>query len=511
MGIKRCPYCRSLISEQDQYCKNCGTQLLFPEDEEIEEEIPGDRIIEDTRGRGEIPEQELTEEELPEERMEEEVEEVILIDEEAEELEVSISLPETSSQGETPARKTETEGILFPPDEVKVLSEEKSSRQKKIRQLETEDELLKKIKAEVLKEKEAKPVEAGTRGPGLVTQMVEELREKERKKLEQRTSPGPVTRMVEELKKKEDEEEGLEQPPEPGLVTRLVQELEAEESEIRASDSGSRERTAGVIQEPEESSPSLTFETAELEKIGPTVELGRRQVEDFFKVLEEKEKERLKERSRLLEESGEETGEVPSWIKEVKAVSTEILTEGEETSAVEDSKIMETEADKIWPEEGKPSTPTIGFPENITRSPMDFEIKDEDWELATDMRFEREKEEEEFEELGRRDTAETTIFHTGEVGAEEKGVQALPSLGFMNFIKAKVFDLLLIIMFWLISVWMAARSMGTTIFKLFDLAANGLLLYLLILIFFYFFLFYFFIGETLGDRLFREEGEEDLG
>ena len=37
MGIKRCPYCRALISDQDEFCKNCGTRLLFPEDEEIEE------------------------------------------------------------------------------------------------------------------------------------------------------------------------------------------------------------------------------------------------------------------------------------------------------------------------------------------------------------------------------------------------------------------------------------------------------------------------------------------
>lgn len=46
MAIKRCPYCRSIIDEVDRYCNNCGTQLLFPEDESIEEDIPGDRILE---------------------------------------------------------------------------------------------------------------------------------------------------------------------------------------------------------------------------------------------------------------------------------------------------------------------------------------------------------------------------------------------------------------------------------------------------------------------------------
>lgn len=46
MAIKRCPYCRSIIDEVDRYCNSCGTQLLFPEDEEVEEDIPGERIVE---------------------------------------------------------------------------------------------------------------------------------------------------------------------------------------------------------------------------------------------------------------------------------------------------------------------------------------------------------------------------------------------------------------------------------------------------------------------------------
>jgi len=51
MAIRRCPYCKAIIDEQDKYCNNCGTQLLFPEDEHVEEEIPGDRIVEDKEER----------------------------------------------------------------------------------------------------------------------------------------------------------------------------------------------------------------------------------------------------------------------------------------------------------------------------------------------------------------------------------------------------------------------------------------------------------------------------
>lgn len=47
MALKRCPYCGAVIDEKNKNCTNCGTQLLFPEDESIEEDIPGDKIIED--------------------------------------------------------------------------------------------------------------------------------------------------------------------------------------------------------------------------------------------------------------------------------------------------------------------------------------------------------------------------------------------------------------------------------------------------------------------------------
>ncbi len=45
MAIRRCPYCKAIIDESLEYCSNCGTQLLFPEDETIEEDIPGEKII----------------------------------------------------------------------------------------------------------------------------------------------------------------------------------------------------------------------------------------------------------------------------------------------------------------------------------------------------------------------------------------------------------------------------------------------------------------------------------
>jgi len=85
MAIRRCPYCKAIIDEQDKYCNNCGTQLLFPEDEFVEEEIKGDRIVDEDASKEEKLEEESDEEGDSEEEEEEEEEEEPDDEEEAEE------------------------------------------------------------------------------------------------------------------------------------------------------------------------------------------------------------------------------------------------------------------------------------------------------------------------------------------------------------------------------------------------------------------------------------------
>jgi hypothetical protein len=76
MAIKRCPYCKAIIEEESGFCSNCGTRLLFPEDESKEEEIPGDKIVEEEETPPEEPEKVKTDEEglKEEEREKEEME-----------------------------------------------------------------------------------------------------------------------------------------------------------------------------------------------------------------------------------------------------------------------------------------------------------------------------------------------------------------------------------------------------------------------------------------------------
>src|SRR4030042_2079411 len=98
MAITRCPYCHAIIDENDKYCNNCGTQLLLAEDEDVEEEIPGEKIIDADVEEKDYTVDEPEGEKKPmddtdlDEEVEEETEELALnklIEEEAEEDDVT--------------------------------------------------------------------------------------------------------------------------------------------------------------------------------------------------------------------------------------------------------------------------------------------------------------------------------------------------------------------------------------------------------------------------------------
>lgn len=75
MAIRRCPYCKAIIDESLEYCSNCGTQLLFPEDEAIEEDIPGEKIVDVDEDEGKEKETEPPKKNKPKEKSSESGEE----------------------------------------------------------------------------------------------------------------------------------------------------------------------------------------------------------------------------------------------------------------------------------------------------------------------------------------------------------------------------------------------------------------------------------------------------
>ncbi len=91
---------------------------------------------------------------------------------------------------------------------------------------------------------------------------------------------------------------------------------------------------------------------------------------------------------------------------------------------------------------------------------------------------------------------------------EDEEEEERPPFSFAIFFKSKMFDLLFVGLFWLVALWLAGRSMDATLFDLLAATPTPLVALYLLLVVIYFFLFKFFLGETLGDRLFREHDEQ---
>ncbi|MCD6516702.1 MAG: zinc ribbon domain-containing protein [Candidatus Aminicenantes bacterium] len=131
MAIRRCPYCKAIVEEDGEYCSNCGTRLLFPEDEEIEEEIPGEKIIEDEEEK----QRDIDEEE---EGIEEEEEEIDIEKEEDEDRDGEEDIEDLNEEEKLEGEKGEEENSI---KETKGLPEEELTEEKESEEpvLKTED------------------------------------------------------------------------------------------------------------------------------------------------------------------------------------------------------------------------------------------------------------------------------------------------------------------------------------------------------------------------------------
>ena len=419
MAIKRCPYCRAIIDEKDQYCNNCGTQLLFPEDAAVEEEIKGEKIVDaDVEEKDyEIPEPGETAPGTKESVEEEELEE-----DEA---------------------KPEEEVILIDEDTRKKGSERGS--------------------AELIPEGEA-PSATPVRAP-VGEEALSDLSAASAAAIP--ADDDPVLFAAERERGQRETEEGR--------AEKLEDEPETEE------------------QVPAGKKP-LTFDTRELDRIGRTAELGKEQVEKFLEVLKEREEE-SKARSIKTPESEDH---FPPWARGMKEPvpasgfeGGDMATDREDLEAGEPLPESEEEA----PEE-RDERPArrikdsgIGLPEKVTQATLPFEKAIPRGEIPAEGKVVPVREEGRYEEEAE----------------EEEAARERPPFKLSVFLKAKSFDVLFVTVFWLASLWLAARSMDVTIFQMFGVAPDGLFVFLGALLVLYFFPFYFFLGETLGDRLFRDD------
>jgi len=515
MAITRCPYCHAIIDEADKYCNNCGTQLLFSEDEEIEEEIPGEKIID-----AEVEEKDYTVNEPEDEKRRRPVPAKDLEAEIGEELEEKApagtgkTAIEELMAGEGLEEQEPTEEVILvdeieaseaaagPKDEDEI--EEPAGGDKDLEDEEEAEDLEEDLEDEIEKEP-AKPAEAAAAS--------------ERAKEETREYGTPAA------------------PP-----------SAPEEPEIEYVNQGEEPEVAGTAGGA--SLKPVTFDSQEIENLGRTVDLGREKIDKFIEVMAAKTSEtgplpvapQPEDQAEAEPEPGPEpakapappsTGSLPPWASTMKGAPVF----AEDTRPVEPKVLGESETSdtaemEIFPRR-RDSDSTIGLPEKVSQAPLPFTGGEEEEEAEPGEGFEPAEEEAEegegAEELNARDLAPTeAVLSAGPVrpvrepilpsrGAEiarperaEAGefVEAeepapRPPFSFSAFFKSKLFDLLFVGLFWLVALWLAASSMGSTLFDVLGSVSGSMLLLYGVFILLYFFLFKFFLGETIGDRLFR--------
>jgi len=519
MGIKRCPYCRALIEEGEMYCRNCGTQLLFPEDEEIEEDMPGEKIFLE-----EEEEEVETEEEIAE--SEEEEEEELERQEESgwEELE------------EDSGEKRETEG-----------QEEEAKFEEGVDEQWGEEQAPEEIEIEAAKEETIK----------------EEALEEEME-----IKPGRRSQQRPEKERTLGEAEPEISPP-PEIREEASPEEETEEIEVSEAPQESFESSL------EELRRTLDFSTEELDRLTRSVDEARQEVEEFLLSLKEKaeikkgekktredtetekeaEAETEKEAETEMEEgidTGSETeerekqeaelttraeGDLPPWAEAIRdrvegepgawADLSPVTPQGfsfEKEGKVETEGVSQAEPEDSGTltsaEEKKPSWKVdsgVGLPEKPGQQPLPFDLERQEepmpWEEEEAgvrrgrptgerrkevIRQGREEGREAEEETGEEPESEEELT---EAQAPERTV-SLPSRSFKTWLKAKIFDLIFVGLFWLVAFVLAARLIAWPFFSLVAACLPQAIALFLILLVGYIFLFRFFIGETLGDQLF---------
>jgi hypothetical protein len=531
MAITRCPYCHAIIDENDKYCNNCGTQLLFSDDEEVEEEIPGEKIIDanveekdytvvepedekrpkaakdldseideelDKELREETEEMaldELAAEETREEAGEGLTEEVILVDEIEAARTEGPDGSKALDKGE-PAAVKKLAADVGGEDEEEDDSEEHAEEEGDETGEDEEEELADELEVDAEKERED---EAGA-GTDVKPGKKEETREYE----------AAPARRDDAAQKVPDEPAGSTEEPDVEYVSESAAPEEA--------------ATAG-----EASLRPVTFDTQELENLGRTVDLSKEKVDKFLEVMGEKKAVTPPPPAPTPEESAvPPTGSLPPWASTMKGAPVF----PEDTSPVETRKVRGGEP--AAPEPGdeeveifpyrRASDSTMGLPEKVSQAPLPFERTAAEADEAEEA-----AEEAEAEVLKVRDlTPEKVVLPAGQVrqvreagptdrepgsGAPPRreieaaeDVEELaprPPFSLSVFFKSKAFDVLFVGLFWLVALWLAASSMGQTLFEILGSMSGPMLLLYAVLVLLYFFLFKFFLGETLGDRLFR--------
>jgi len=605
MAIRRCPYCKSIIDEASEYCSNCGTQLLFPEDESIEEEIPGERLIDEdieaepveeikkparakrgSKKKKKKPAEEkktaekieLVEEEPPEpdeEKAEEETEveeeeEKELPEVQAGEIEAEEELhpeleEERMEEPDLPESEEETPfDEEIPEDEEAPAPEKKAPSKSESLKFETEDldqlpdartkerEEMEKIlksfggeegeKPEDFIEDRTPPVEDYEEAPVSAEEQAAGVQSEEEKE------PAPEAEAEEEDEEEEDEEEedeeeedelvelpeymkapsGEEETP-PDKYTRAEEESAEDIAEEERKEREDIERfLESVKKEREEKARAFK------KKVMPTPEGGWEEEEIPYETtpeteltpeeligLEEKEKEEIEQFVKSVKKERGRTEESFPLEAEVRGTPEEempAVQEEEISSAAEEEEAMPSgEVPENIPETGKELPPWAEKFKDST--PPQFEDTQEEIQHEAPAVPEVTIPEEEFmapepeeevpvskvkADLPETPEEERPVLEKKEE-PERKVVVKRPPSRFVMRLKSRTFDFLSVAVFWLVSLWVASRLIGVSVYSIISISTLPVVGFYLIILLVYFIFFLIFLGESLGDYIFYQE------
>jgi len=486
MAIRRCPYCKAIIDGVAEYCSNCGTQLLFPEDEDKEEEIPGDKIVEEEEKEEETLEAEEAESEKEESSPESAVEEG----------------EEKEEGGKEDEEREELEKAVTPPQVEDIdIKAAKALRMKEAREI-------------VKKETERLWASVGTgdvgRPPSVDIEFPMPPEEEE----------APESK--EELKVEEEKEEidlrSIRLRRTPDSEEREKEEIERFMESIKA------ERGKEDQPSEEEIPPSEEREREEREEIDlrsirlrrtPDTEKGEKvEIERFVESIK-KERERVREyftpEEEILppKEMGEVTSEInekiPPWAEKIKKEPPQELGDKEEERKIEEpvesgedfkEKEIKTPVDEPPPPTDEPLPEEDKSPPPATDEPLS---PTDELLSPTDELLLSEK------EIGFPEEVDQKVPFAREIREKRKRAVKRRRSRYYTWLKARAFDFVFIAAFSLICLGLASRLMEVSLFRLISASGPPVLVFYFVLLLFYFGFFILFLGETPGDRLFPRD------
>ena len=468
MAIRRCPYCKAIIDESQKYCNNCGTQLLFPQDDAIEEEIKGEKIRDDDFRDAGPDEEEAG--------------------------------PPPDSSGPKDTRKEIDLGKILDgkesfPDgvpeedaepEIKV---EPAAEPKDIERDEREESLEETAEREVLGDdadlsdtdgdaEDIIPDE--TMGEEIFADEEIEVKEELEDELQDEEELVSVEETAVETSGEAAEPEGVPAAA-PIPSDGLNGDLDEEDKEIAArEDRGETPDAAAVDEDRDEA------ETRE--------EIGR-----LIAALEKKHKKPAAPRAAKKAASPrKETSGLPAWAE--PSPTAELPAPDRKEAEAEEipggsfvpGDTMDFE-EEVMRDAGRTSTrSTIGIPETLSKIELPGGLEEgldefvqndagsEDWDRAGSGAFPSEDE--------------------AEPGSDRDFVPRR-RLGFFGLIKAGICDIFFVALLWFVAVWLAAKILNLPIKTLIVESAVPLGLFFGVLLIGYLFLFLFFLGETIGGRI----------